>query len=73
MKSMMEARENKFDVFFEGFFKAFDLTGSYTPVITIDDLQDGPQKDADAWRGDWMAVGNDLRYAIERYQREFKN
>jgi hypothetical protein len=36
------------------------------------DTRDGFTRDAEALRGDWIAVGNDLRNAMDTYKNEFE-
>jgi hypothetical protein len=55
--------------FWSGWAKAFDLFGT-SQIITVEDLQNGPQRDALALRGDWCAVGMDLRRSMDKIRQE---
>ncbi|MEI6387250.1 MAG: hypothetical protein WCQ50_11475 [Spirochaetota bacterium] len=59
--------------FLAGFASAFDLFGVNGPRITEADLLDGPRRDAEALRDDWIAVGGDLRTAMDKARHEFQN
>jgi hypothetical protein len=48
--------------FMDGFASAFDLSGQ--TFISIPDLDSGFQKDHEALKSDWEAIGNDLRRSM---------
>jgi len=53
----------KLPTFLKGFVSTFDITGR--TMLTIPDLDTGFQRDAEALRGDWLLVGNDMRKAMD--------
>lgn len=55
--------------FINGIASSRDLFGPQAPVVRP--ASNGPAADADALRGDWGRVGQDLRRAIERGRAEF--
>lgn len=58
--------------FWASFATALDIFGSFSPRITVADLENGPQKDSIALRGDWQRVGTDIRTAMDKVQYEFQ-
>jgi len=52
----------KLPTFLKGFASAFDITGQ--TMLDIPDFSKGFQRDAEALRGDWQRVENDLRKAM---------
>jgi hypothetical protein len=54
--------------FLKGFASAFDISGQ--SFILMPDLDSGFQKDYEALKGDWEAVGNDLRHAMSTIANE---
>ena len=61
--------------FIKGIGGIIDTTGAYflnKPYWMREDLTPQEQ-DALALRGDWEAVGNDLRYAMEKYKKSLSN
>jgi hypothetical protein len=54
--------------FLKGFSSAFDITGQ--TLIDIPDYKAGFQRDTEAIRGDWAAIGNDLRLSMNTVAHE---
>ncbi|MDR1899742.1 MAG: hypothetical protein LBQ55_07035 [Treponema sp.] len=54
--------------FIKGFASAFDISGQ--SFISISDLDSGFQKDREALRSDWEAIGNDMRHAMNAIANE---
>jgi hypothetical protein len=48
--------------FLDGFLSVFDMSGH--AFISIPDFDSGFQKDREALMGDWKAIGNDMRRAM---------
>jgi hypothetical protein len=51
-----------------GFMSAFDIGGQ--SLISIPDYKAGFQRDMEALRGDWIAVGGDIRRAMNQIADE---
>jgi hypothetical protein len=58
----------KLPTFLRGFASTFDITGQ--TLLDIPDFKTGFQRDADALRGDWILVGNDIRNSMNQYAHE---
>jgi len=58
----------KLPTFFKGFASTFDITGQ--TLLDFPDFSTGFQRDAEALRGDWQRVGNDLRVAMDSIAHE---
>jgi hypothetical protein len=58
----------KLPTFFKSFASAFDLTGQ--TLLDIPDFNSGFQRDANALRGDWIIIGNDIRNSMNQYAHE---
>ena len=52
----------KLPSFWKGYASAFDISGQ--SLLAIPDLSTGFQRDAEALRGDWQRIGNDMRKAM---------
>jgi len=63
MKPTKPEANAKRHAFLKGFASAFDITGQ--TLLERPNLQAGFQRDAEALRGDWIMVGNDLRKAMD--------
>ena len=75
MKLREYFKSSKFKSFIKGMGSVIDLTGSYfsyRPYWMRKDLTPREQ-DALAIKGDWEAVGNDLRKAIENTKKSLAN
>jgi len=75
MKLKEYFKSSKFKNFIIGMGSIFDITGSYfsyKPSWMREDLTPQEQ-DALAIRGDWEAIGNDLRKAIEKTKKSLAN
>jgi hypothetical protein len=68
MQKQKETGKYKLPTFLKGFASAFDITGQ--TLLEVPDLNAGFQRDAEALRGDWQFVGNDLRTAMNSFAHE---
>jgi len=66
MKKTNKALYFKLPTFLKGFASAFDITGQ--TLLDLPDFNTGFQRDAEALRGDWQRVGNDLRAAMGSFR-----
>ena len=68
MKKAMQFIMYKLPSFWKGYTSAFDTSGQ--TLLLIPDLNTGFQRDAEALRGDWKRIGNDLRKTMDMVVRE---
>jgi hypothetical protein len=68
MKKSKIANSFKLPTFLKGFASAFDITGQ--TLLDFPDFSNGFQRDAEALRGDWRRVGNDLRAVMNSLAHE---
>jgi len=68
MKNANHAMNIKLPTFLKGFASAFDITGR--SMLDIPDFSTGFRRDAEALKGDWRMVGNDVRKAMDGFARE---
>jgi hypothetical protein len=68
MEKENRALNFKLPTFLKGFASAFDVTGQ--AFVDFPDFNTGFQRDAEALRGDWRRVGNDLRTAMDSFAHE---
>ena len=62
MEKVIQFFTFKIPSFWKGYASAFDISGQ--SLLTIPDLSTGFQRDAEALRGDWQRIGNDMRKAM---------
>jgi hypothetical protein len=62
MSDLREIRNSELNTFINGFASTFDITGH--SFISIPDLSQGPEKDMQALKGDWIRVGKDIDKAM---------
>jgi len=68
MNKVNRTHNFKLPTFLKGFASAFDITGQ--TLFDFPDFNTGFQRDAEAIRGDWRRVGNDIRAAMDSFAHE---
>lgn len=61
-------KSNRAMAFINGWASAFDLSGNF--FINSTENVPGPQRDGEALKGDWQAVGRDIRHGIDQFTAE---
>ncbi len=66
----MKATSNKINKFVDGVAQVLDIFPAKNKLKLIEFTS--PRSDEENLRNDWRNVGNDVKFAMQRFEREYK-